>query len=263
MTEPLLMDKSHIEPVKTFLDEQYLKYCHSAFIEDDPIQIPHQFSQQQNVEIAGLLAATFAWGQRKTIIAKSNDLIRRLDGNPYDFVLNHSEADLKQLSGFRHRTFSDRDALVFIEALAVIYRKYPTMDGFLAAHHVADPLGAIRVLRSIFAAVAAHHGTPQSLRHFANVDAGSAAKRVNMFFRWMVRSDREGVDFGLWKSLTPSQLLIPLDLHVGNVSRELGILHRRQNDLKAVVELTAFLKLLDPADPVKYDFALFSLGVNA
>lgn len=246
--------------VKQFLDEQYRKYCHSAFIEDDPVQIPHLFSGQQNREVAGLFAAVFAWGQRKTIIAKSKDLVARLDRNPFDFIINHTEADLRVLKGFRHRTFGEEDAVGFVRALAAIYRSYGSMDEFLIAQQVSTALDALRALRTHFESVPGV--LPSTLRHVANVDAGSAAKRLNMFLRWMVRSDSEGVDFGLWQCLQPKDLLIPLDLHVGNVSRELGILTRKQNDLKAVLELTEVLRAFDPDDPVKYDFALFSVGVN-
>ncbi len=246
--------------VKQLLDEQYRKYCCSSFIDDDPIQVPHLFSSQQNREIAGFFAATFAWGQRKTIIAKSKELIARMDSNPADFVINYSESDLRVLKGFRHRTFSENDAVGFVRALASIYRCYSSMDEYLVSRGGTTPLVALRLLRSHFESESGV--LPTTLRHVANVDAGSAAKRLNMFFRWMVRSDQEGVDFGLWKCIQPKYLLIPLDLHVGNVSRDLGILKRRQNDLKAVLELTEVLKQFDASDPVKYDFALFSLGVN-
>jgi uncharacterized protein (TIGR02757 family) len=246
--------------VKQFLDEQYRKYCHSAFIEDDPVQIPHLFSGQQNRELAGFFAAVFAWGQRKTIIAKSKELVARMDNNPFDFIVNHTEANLKALMGFRHRTFGEEDAVGFVRALALIYRNYGNLDEYLIARKASTALDALRALRGHFEA--APGVLPSTLRHVANVDAGSAAKRLNMFLRWMVRSDSEGVDFGLWQCLQPKDLLIPLDLHVGNVSRELGILTRTQNDLKAVLELTEVLRGFDPDDPVKYDFALFSMGVN-
>jgi len=246
--------------LKQYLDEQYHKYCHSAFIEDDPVQIPHLFSSQQNIEISGLFAAVFAWGQRPTIIAKSKDLMARMDNNPFDFITNHTESDLRVLKGFRHRTFGEADAAGFVRALASIYGHYATMDAFLIAQQADTALAVIRTLRHTFESTL---GVPPStLRHVANVDAGSAAKRLNMYLRWMVRPNSEGVDFGLWKAVSPADLLIPLDLHVGNVSRELGILTRKQNDLKAVIELTNLLRQLDPTDPVKYDFALFSLGVS-
>lgn len=253
------MDKDLLS-VKQFLDEQYLKYCHSAFIDDDPVQIPHLFAGLQNREIAGFFAAVFAWGQRKTIITKSKELIARMDNNPHDFIINHTSSDLKVFSGFRHRTFGEEDAVGFVRALGHIYRYYPSMDVFLHSHKVTDALQVLRALRLLFES--ADGVLPSTLRHVANVDAGSAAKRLNMFLRWMVRTDNEGVDFGLWTCIQSKDLLIPLDLHVGNVSRELGILNRKQNDLKAVVELTEVLRSFDPQDPVKYDYALFSLGVN-
>lgn len=246
--------------VRQFLDEQYFKYCHSAFIDDDPVQIPHLFSSQQNREIAGFFAAVFAWGQRKTIIAKSKELVARMDNNPFDFIVNHTEADLRVLNGFRHRTFGEEDAVGFVRALAAIYRSFGSLDEYLISQQVSTALDALRALRKHFETT--DGVLPSTLRHVANVDAGSAAKRVNMFLRWMVRTDSEGVDFGMWHCIKPCDLLVPLDLHVGNVSRELGILTRKQNDLKAVIELTEVLRSFDADDPVKYDFALFSVGVN-
>ena len=253
------MDKELLS-IKQFLDEQYLKYCHSAFIDDDPVQIPHLFAGQQNREIAGFFAAVFAWGQRKTIISKSKELIARMDNNPHDFIINHTPSDLNVFRGFKHRTFGEDDAVGFVRALGQIYRYYPSMDAYLISKEVGNALQVLRALRWLFES--ADGVSPTTLRHVANVDAGSAAKRLNMFLRWMVRTDSEGVDFGIWTCIQSKDLLIPLDLHVGNVSRELGILTRRQNDLKAVLELTDVLRSFDPQDPVKYDYALFSLGIN-
>lgn len=255
-----LMSNDNLIEVKEYLEEQYHRYCTSSFIDDDPIQIPHLFDSQQNVEIAGFFAATFAWGQRKTIISKSKELIARMDNNPHEFICSFTEADLKSLVGFRHRTFGEKDAVSFVRALSAIYRTHDSMDLFLGRRGVSNPVDAIRAIRSCFLETEGVYST--SMRHVANPDAGSAAKRLNMFFRWMVRSCRENVDFGLWQSLQPKDLLIPLDLHVGNVSRELGLLQRRQNDFKAVQELTEVLRTFDPLDPIRYDFALFSIGVS-
>jgi len=254
------MDRQ-LEQIKYYLDEQYQKYCYSAFIDDDPIQIPHSFTDVGDVEISGLFAATFAWGVRKTIISKSKELMSRMDNDPYSFIVNHSSSDLNALKGFKHRTFSFDDACAFVEVLSQVYKQYATFDEFLLKNGALVPEKALRLIRTQFEMVLGV-GHP-SLRHVANIDAGSAAKRLNMYFRWMVRTSCEGVDFGLWKSMASSDLLIPLDLHVGNTARELGILTRKQNDFKAAVELTHFLRKLDPFDPIKYDFALFSLGVNS
>lgn len=246
--------------VKQLLEEKYIQYCCSGFIDDDPVQIPHLFSGHQNKEIAGFFAAVFAWGQRRTIIAKSKELVQRMDNDPYAFIKDFESSDLKVFRGFRHRTFGEADAVSFAYALAGIYRKHSTMDDFLRSHSVHSAIDVLRVLRRHFES--SEGVSPSSLRHVANVDAGSAAKRINMFLRWMVRTDHEGVDFGLWSCIKPSDLLIPLDVHVGNVSRELHLLTRKQNDLKAVLELSEVLRSFDPNDPVKYDFALFSIGIN-
>lgn len=254
------MNSIDTHSIKEFLDEQYQKYCHSSFIEDDPIQVPHLFSTSQNREISGLFAATFAWGQRKTIIAKSKELMSRMDNDPYRFVVSHEESDLSVFDGFRHRTFGPDDAKAFVRTLADIYRTHGSLDGFMRAQQVDNPLDAARALRQQFVKIVGSDS--RSLRHVANVDSGAAAKRLNMYFRWMVRQATEGVDFGLWSCMASSALLIPLDLHVGNVSRELGLLVRKQNDLKAVLELTHVLQSFDATDPVKYDFALFSIGAN-
>lgn len=254
------MSNNNLEEIKDYLDEQYLKYCHSSFITDDPVQIPHLFDSKQNKEIAGFFAATFAWGQRKTIIAKSKDLIARMDNNPHDFICNFQDADLRHILGFRHRTFSGDNAVAFIRALAVIYRNYASMDDYLLSQKVNDPINAARAIRKIFEETGCRANG--ALRHVADVESCSAAKRLNMFFRWMVRTCHENIDFGIWSSIKPQKLLIPLDVHVGSVSRGLGLLSRNQNDLKAVLELTQVLRTFDPDDPIRYDFALFSIGVH-
>lgn len=261
MVSLLMNSSSKYLGIKEYLDEQYHRYCHSSFIDDDPIQVPHQFSSLQNIEISGFFAATFAWGQRKTIIGKATELMKRMDNQPLDFIRTFSTSDLNALRGFKHRTFDENDGIGFVYALSDIYRNYDSMDAFLTDKNVTSPLEAARELYVLFSNNP--HVGKKTMRHVANVESGSAAKRLNMFFRWMVRTRKEGVDFGMWNSMKPSQLLIPLDLHVGNVSRELGLLTRTQNDLKAVVELTSILKEFDSNDPIKYDFALFSIGVNS
>jgi uncharacterized protein (TIGR02757 family) len=248
-----------VSDLKEFLDEKYKQYNRPEFIESDPVCIPHLFNVAEDIEIAGFLAATLAWGQRKTIIHKSKELLRLMDNQPYRFILEADGHDLSGLHNFCHRTFNSTDALYFLNALKNIYTRHGGLrkvfeNGF-GRNHEAGP--AIARFREVFFEA----GYPERTRkHIPDVVKGSAAKRLNMFLRWMVRVDNRGVDFGLWTGINPAWLKIPLDLHTGNVGRKLGLLGRRQNDWRAVCELTARLQHFDPADPVKYDFALFSLG---
>lgn len=244
-----------MEDLKAFLDEKYLKYNNTSFIETDPIQIPHQFSEKENIEIAGFLAATIAWGQRKTIINNSLKLMKWMDNNPIDFLLNASENDYKPFLDFKHRTFNGEDCVFFIKSLRNIYLNHGGLEEiFSYGSSVRE--GLINA-RKIFFSIE-HPAT--SNRQFSNVEKKSAAKRLNMYLRWMVRNDNSGVDFGIWDKISPSQLYLPLDVHTANVSRQLGLLTRKQNDWQAVEELTGRLREFDPNDPVKYDFALFGLG---
>jgi uncharacterized protein (TIGR02757 family) len=247
--------------LKLFLDEMYDRYNRPDFIESDPISIPRRFEKKQDIEISGFLAATIAWGQRPTIIRNANKLMQWMDESPYDFVLQHRKKDLKPFESFVHRTFNSTDCLYFIRALKNLYSKHNSLEeAFTNGHpwdkpHAGEAIGHFR--RQFFE-------LPHPLRtrkHLSDPAEGSAAKRMNMFLRWMVRKDKRKVDFGLWKTIPASALLCPLDVHSGNVARKLGLLTRKQNDWKAVQELTASLALLDPEDPVKYDFALFGLGV--
>lgn len=246
------------QDLKSFLDEKYSIYAQQDFIQDDPIQIPHRFSQPQDIEVAGLFAAIFAWGQRTTIINKCNDLLTRMDGQPFEFVQHATEYDKKVLKKFVHRTFSEVDILHLLEGIKTAYKKHRSLAVLFAPHPKANNMQqAIANFRAHFARVGAPNRT---LRHLPNPLAGSAAKRINMYLRWMVRKD--AVDFGLWqKSISPALLSCPLDVHSGRVARKLGLLNRKQNDWKAVEELDAALRKFDPKDPVKYDFALFGLGV--
>lgn len=243
-----------------YLEEKVSQYNHPEFIHSDPIKVPHQFSKQENIEISAFLAATLAWGQREVIIRNSMDLVARMDNDPYDFLMNMEEGDLSVFENFRHRTFNQEDCHSFIRSLCRIYRQ----DGglyrlFLKGYRKNDNVReAIGMFRRIFTREGFAH---RSLKHVADPFNGSSAKRLNMFLRWMVRRDDAGVDFGIWDGLNPADLYIPLDVHTGNIARKLGILKRKQNDWKAVEELTGVLKKFDPADPVKYDFALFGLGI--
>jgi uncharacterized protein (TIGR02757 family) len=247
--------------LRAFLDEKYDLYNRNTFIESDPISIPRRFSKKQDIEIAGFLAATIAWGQRPTIIRNANRLMNWMDESPHEFILNHSAKDLKPFKTFVHRTFNGADCLCFIRSLKHIYAQHDSLEeAFLPLGKLSDqPIGsAITSFRNLFFSIP---HPERSRKHLSDPEQGSAAKRINMYLRWMVRSDKREVDFGLWTRIPASILMCPLDVHSGNVARKLGLLKRTQNDWKAVEELTAALRKLDAADPVKYDFALFGLGV--
>lgn len=247
-----------LEKIKAFLDKKVSAYNQPDFIPDDPITIPHQFSRKPDIEIAGFFAATFAWGQRKTIISKCRDLLDRMDNAPYDFIKNHREIDLKSFESFKHRTFNGTDLLYFIHFLNKHYSISASLeDAFLkAGDDMKDRLSAFH--RYFFDDEFAPERTQ---KHVATPVRNSSCKRLNMFLRWMVRTDNQGVDFGIWKRITPGQLICPLDVHVGRTARKLGILSRKQDDWLAAAELTDELVKMDATDPVKYDFALFGLGV--
>ncbi|MGW9686156.1 TIGR02757 family protein [Flagellimonas sp. 2504JD1-5] len=245
--------------LKEFLDAKVVQYNHPRFLEDDPIQVPHRFSRKEDIEISGFLTATIAWGNRKSIIKNSNHLMELLDNSPYDFVLNHSENDLEKLTNFVHRTFNGIDLQYFVQALKNVYKNHDGLESVFARHQDKDSLqNSISKFKTTFFEL---QHQPRTQKHVSDPLKGSAAKRINMFLRWMVRDNSTGVDFGIWKSLKPSQLSCPLDVHSGNVARKLKLLKRKQNDARALAELDKNLRKLDPTDPVKYDFALFGLGV--
>lgn len=245
--------------LKDFLDEKVVQYNHPKFLESDPIQVPHRFSKKEDIEICGFLTATIAWGNRKSIINNALHLMDLLDYAPHDFITNHSESDLDRLSSFVHRTFNGNDLHFFIRSLKNIYQNHGGLESAFANHQEKDSLQlAISQFKKVFFELPHEQRTQ---KHVSDPLKGSAAKRINMFLRWMVRDNSTGVDFGLWKSISPSQLSCPLDVHSGNVARKLRLLRRKQNDSKALAELDKNLRKLDPLDPVKYDFALFGLGV--
>ena len=247
------------EDLKTFLDKYVKKYNKPSFIETDPISIPHLFTDKKDREIAGFLVASIAWGQRKTILNNGKKLMVWMDHAPHDFLINHTEKDLKPFSSFIHRTFNGDDALYFISALKKIYTEYPDMEAvFAEGMSTGNMFDAIVHFRNIFFA---DDHLRRTQKHVSNPDSGSAAKRLNMFLRWMIRNDKAGVDFGCWKSISSEVLLCPLDVHSGRTARKLGLLTRPQDDRRAVEELTGSLRLLHPKDPVQYDFALYGLGV--
>ncbi len=247
------------EELKAFLDEKVLHYNKPDFIESDPIQIPHLFTQKEDIEIAGFLAATIAWGNRKMIIGNAKKMVALMGDSPYDFVMGHKGHHLEPLESFVHRTFNGLDFVTFIKALKNIYQKHGGLEAVFARHQTEASLQpAIHEFKKVFFEIEHQNRTH---KHVSDPLAGSAAKRINMYLRWMVRDDKAGVDFGIWKSISPSLLSCPLDVHSGNVARKLGLLSRKQNDAKALLELDTALRQMDASDPVKYDFALFGLGV--
>ncbi|MEZ4975487.1 MAG: TIGR02757 family protein [Flavobacteriaceae bacterium] len=247
------------QDLKDFLDSKVVEYNHPRFIETDPIQVPHTFKIKEDIEIAGFLTASIAWGNRKSIIHNAYRMMQLLDRAPYDFIMNHKEDDLERLLPFVHRTFNGDDFIQFIKSLQHIYTNHGGLEHIFSVH--AEPYSLQRAIHEFKKTFFEINHLRRTQKHLSDPLKGSAAKRLNMFLRWMVRDDNSGVDFGLWKKLNPSQLSCPLDVHSGNVARKLGLLHRKQNDAKALEELDASLRRLDPNDPVKYDFALFGLGV--
>ena len=277
--------------LKDFLEVKVAQYNRPDFIQNDPICIPHQFTKKQDIEIAAFFAAILAWGQRKTIINKCNELLGRMDNDPYEFIKSHSSNDLKGLLGFKHRTFNDTDLLYFISFFHQHYQQSDSLEtAFLSPAEIyhAEYLGkesagyggysssacmlseiaeqaprielALNYFRAYFFSLEDY--PRRTIKHISSPLQKSTCKRLNMFLRWMVRKDNKGVDFGLWQSLRPADLICPCDVHVDRVARKLGLIERKQTDWRTAVELTARLLELDPFDPVKYDFALFGLGVE-
>ena len=250
--------------LKKFLDSKVKQFNNPAFINDDPVSIPHLFSKKQDIEISGFFAATFAWGIRKTIINKCKVLMQLMDNAPYEFCLNHTDEDLKKLVGFTHRTFNDTDLLYFISFLKFHYSKNDSLESAFFNKKSMQQKGriieaALNHFRQYFFSL--EDISERTKKHIASPQRNSSCKRLNMYLRWMVRNDHKGVDFGLWKKITPSQLICPVDVHVARVSRHFNLLKRNQVDWLAAIELTEELRKFDPLDPVKYDFALFGLGV--
>ena len=248
--------------LKKFLDKKVDEYNQPFFISSDPICIPHQFNKKQDIEIAGLFAALFAWGNRTTIINKSKELMQLMDNTPYEFCTQHSDTDLKKLLHFKHRTFNPTDLLYFIAFLQSHYTKQQSLEtAFTIGMNKKEPTiekGLIGFYKYFFSLPDAPDRTH---KHIASPEKKSSCKRLNMFLRWMVRSDNKGVDFGIWKNILPSQLVCPIDVHVARVARRLNLLSAKQTDWQSALELTEHLRNLDHEDPVKYDFALFGLGV--
>jgi len=248
--------------LKVYLDSCVERFNQADFIKNDPISIPHQFSLPQDIEIMGFWVAMLAWGQRKTIINKSLELIDLMKGKPYEFIVNHHERERKAFLKFKHRTFQTTDTLYFLEFLQQYYRNNESLEDAFSRHLRPDDNSTKKAISGFHKLFFSLPNAPARTRkHIATPDRNSSCKRLNMFLRWMVRRDDNGVDFGLWRKIKPSQLMIPLDVHVERVGRQLNLLNRKQRDWKAVEELTKNLRAFDPEDPVKYDFALFGLGV--
>lgn len=248
--------------LKEFLDQKVAEYNRPDFITLDPISIPHRFSKKQDIEISGFIAATLAWGQRKTIINKCIELLGMMDNAPHDFILNHQEEDLKPFLHFKHRTFNDIDTLYFIAFFRWFYQNHESLEEAFTIGWTEDVDVMERLLVNFHDFFFQLPDAPQRTRkHVATPKRKAACKRINMFLRWMVREDDKGVDFGIWKTIKPYQLICPCDLHVDRVGRKLGLINRKQTDWQTAVELTERLRIFDPQDPVKYDFALFGMGI--
>jgi uncharacterized protein (TIGR02757 family) len=258
--------KDKPEELRDFLNRKVAEYDRPSFIPGDPVRIPHQYTKRQDIEIAGFFAAIFSWGNRTTIIQKSTLLLSLMDQAPYQFVLQHTESDLRRLLGFKHRTFNATDLLYFISFFQFHYSTHDSLeDAFLLPWEGVRPQNGFQAGNALSAFYhyffSLEEAPPRTRKHIASPEKNSTCKRINMFLRWMVRKDEHGVDFGLWNRIPASRLVCPLDLHVARVARRFGLLTRTQTDWQAALELTEQLLILDPEDPVKYDFALFGLGV--
>ena len=254
------MEELPFEELKLFLDQKYEEFNVPGFIPDDPVSIPHLFTKKEDIEIAGFLTATIAWGNRKSIIKNAEKLMKAMGYFPHEFIINATEKDFAAFNTFVHRTFNGIDIRYFLKSLQNIYRKHGGLEKiFTNGYEKEETLySALMYFRQIF--FETEHET-RTEKHVANVSKKSTGTRLCMFLRWMIRCDHQNVDFGLWKQIPSSALMLPLDVHTGNISRKLGLLKRKQNDWQAVEEVTQKLRQFDPYDPVKYDFALFGLGV--
>ncbi|HVW96748.1 MAG TPA: TIGR02757 family protein [Mucilaginibacter sp.] len=256
-----------IQDIRAFLDTKVAQYNQPDFIKNDPVSIPHLFNKKQDIEIMGFWAAILAWGQRVTIINKCKELINLMDGEPYDFIMNHEEPDLKKLLKFKHRTFNDTDTLYFISFFRYHYEHSDSLENaFVSPDNQSQEPGIepietyLNHFRAYFFSLPDYpHRTK---KHISSPSQKSTCKRLNMFLRWMVRKDNYGVDFGIWNKISQADLIMPCDLHVDRVARKLNLITRKQTDWQTAIELTQRLREFDPQDPVKYDFALFGLGID-
>lgn len=253
------------EDISKILNQKVKQYNKIDFIEKDPICIPHAYTKQQDIEITGFFAAIFAWGNRTTIINKSRELLQRMDNAPYDFCVGHQPKDLKKMMGFVHRTFNDTDLLYCIEFFKMHYSNQASLEtAFFKDPTTAQKINSVEIALNHFQTYffSLENAPSRTKKHISSPISGSTCKRLNMYLRWMIRKDQQGVDFGIWKSIKPAALICPIDVHVARVARSLGIIERKQTDWLTAIELTEYCRALDAKDPVKYDFALFSLGVK-
>ena len=248
----------NFDELKEYLDFKADQYNHPDFIKSDPIQIPHQYTLKEDIEISAFLTSTVAWGNRKMIINSATKMMQAMGNNPYDFVMNANEYQIEAIDSVVHRTFNTEDFRFFIKSLQNIYQQHQGLEHLFSKDKELNLQQRISRFKQTFFEM--EHPS-RTTKHISDPLKGSSSKRINMFLRWMCRNDKKGVDFGLWRSIAPSELSCPLDVHSGNVARSLGILNRKQNDQKALQELDNALRKFDPDDPVKYDFALFGLGV--
>ena len=250
------------DKLRDFLNAKVAQYNRPGFIPEDPVSIPHRFTKKQDIEIAGFFAAIFAWGNRKTIIQKSAELMERMNNSPHEFCLDDAPIRLKQLEGFKHRTFNDTDLLYFVEFLSHHYHQHESLESAFTQWMRPDDKDVTAALNGFYRYFFSLEHIPlRTRKHIASPEKKSGCKRLNMFLRWMVRRDNKGVDFGIWKNISPAQLICPIDLHVARVAKRFKMLRRPGSDWLAAQELTEYLRRFDMADPVKYDFALFTLGV--
>ncbi|NDK56652.1 TIGR02757 family protein [Pontibacter fetidus] len=248
--------------IKALLDDRVAKYNQPAFIPNDPVSIPHRFAKKQDIEISGFFASILAWGQRKTIINNCVKLMHLMDNAPYDFILNHQEQDLPRFLGFKHRTFNDTDLLYFIHFFNWYYSRYESLENAFTGENNEIRTQKERLIRFHDLVFSLEDAPHRSKKHISTPARKSACKRINMYLRWMVRQDNNGVDFGIWHTIKPADLVCPCDVHVERVARRLGLITRKGMDWQTAEELTDHLRAFDPTDPVKYDYALFGLGVE-
>jgi uncharacterized protein (TIGR02757 family) len=254
------MNREHNQFIKEFLEEKADQYNRPEFISSDPIAIPHQFKNPKDIEISGFLAATIAWGQRPVIVSKGHEMMSLMENSPYNFIKEANTRELSQFKKFVYRTFKTSDLVYFISALHHLLTKHETL-GQCFQHHYTRNMNGRETLAAFHNDFFSFKPPGRAAKHLSNPEAGSAAKRMNMYLRWMVRTDERGVDFGIWNFIPPGALYLPLDVHTSRIGRKLGLLSRRTNDWKAVAEITHKLQEFDEKDPVKYDFALFGLGI--
>lgn len=253
---------SNFQSIKNLLDSRVEKYNNPAFIPNDPVCIPHEYALKQDIEISGFFAAILAWGQRKTIISKCRELMQRFDNQPYFFIKNHTDSDLKNLLGFKHRTFNDTDLLYLVHFLQQHYIKHESLETAFTGDNNEIKIQKQRLIHFYNTVFSLPEAPNRTRKHISTPNRKSACKRINMYLRWMVRKDNNGVDFGIWKNISTADLICPCDVHVDRVARKLNLITRKQTDWETAEELTAALRQFDPSDPVKYDFALFSLGIE-